>query len=355
MAPGLHAATYYVNPGGNDGNPGTPSAPMRTIQRAVDAAYAGDLVLVQDGWYGAENAYTGGDGAYNVATPVWLRHSGTPDAWITIKGEHKGGATLDCQMICDAYINLFNASYIAITDLVITGGYKEAIHTDDAAHHIFIAGNRFEYIANRATWTTYGNSAIYTSASCHDFLIYANTFHDIGRTAGPVSYDHGLYLHGYNYQILDNVFYNIKAGWSIQLADGLANVEIANNTFAYGNPNLNGQIVMWEHQSNVTIQNNIFYNPLGAAINRSQSSIDGCTITQNLVSGTDQIITDGGGCSVWSNQSNDPQFVNPGGVDFHPQPWSPAVGAGSSLAEVPTDMDARHRPWNTSLGAFEPY
>ncbi len=61
-----------------------------------------------------------------------------PGAWITIKAEHKGAAVLDCEMLCDSYINLYNASYILIQDLVITRGYKEADPQQrrGASHHI---------------------------------------------------------------------------------------------------------------------------------------------------------------------------------------------------------------------------
>jgi parallel beta-helix repeat protein len=43
--------TLHVSPTGDDANPGTPGAPLRTIQRAADLAQAGDLVLVKPGVY----------------------------------------------------------------------------------------------------------------------------------------------------------------------------------------------------------------------------------------------------------------------------------------------------------------
>jgi len=44
--------TLYVSPTGNDGNPGTsPGAAVRTIQRAANLAFAGDLVLIAPGVY----------------------------------------------------------------------------------------------------------------------------------------------------------------------------------------------------------------------------------------------------------------------------------------------------------------
>ncbi|HEX8832590.1 MAG TPA: DUF1565 domain-containing protein, partial [Abditibacteriaceae bacterium] len=65
------AATYYVAPQGNDAGPGTSlKAPLRTIQKAVDAAQPGDTILVRGGTY-----------RETVSTP----RSGTATAPITIQ------------------------------------------------------------------------------------------------------------------------------------------------------------------------------------------------------------------------------------------------------------------------------
>lgn len=48
-----HAAQtiYYVSAIGVDSNPGTSSAPFRTIQKAVNMAAAGDTMIVSAGTY----------------------------------------------------------------------------------------------------------------------------------------------------------------------------------------------------------------------------------------------------------------------------------------------------------------
>ncbi|UUU20102.1 right-handed parallel beta-helix repeat-containing protein [Streptomyces sp. DSM 40750] len=51
-SPSAYAATsLYVATNGNDSNAGTLSAPLRTIQRAVDLAQAGDTILIRGGTY----------------------------------------------------------------------------------------------------------------------------------------------------------------------------------------------------------------------------------------------------------------------------------------------------------------
>src|SRR3954468_23274949 len=44
-------STYYVSTTGGDANPGTLAAPFKTIQRAANAASAGDTVIVRAGTY----------------------------------------------------------------------------------------------------------------------------------------------------------------------------------------------------------------------------------------------------------------------------------------------------------------
>jgi hypothetical protein len=359
MAAYSNAAVYYVDAQGDDSNPGSTSAPFRTLMRGAGAAGPGDTVLVRDGIYGHENAITGGDDPNALqASPVVLKNSGTPDAWIIIRAEHKWGATLDCEMQCDAYVDLKNASYIQIQDFVITGGYKEGIHSNDAAHNIILRGNRIEFIANRSTSTRFGLSGMYTNPNCHDFLIDGNVFHDIGRT-DMNQLDHALYLRGSNFTVINNVFYNIGRGWSIQMADGLSNVVIANNTFVFPNEsNRGGQIMMWNTQSNIVIRNNVFYRPVGYAIARYRSSVSNCAIDHNLVFGAFTVMADSNGCTLDStNQIGaDPMFVNAWipPYDFHLQAASPAIGVGVLASGVTVDFDGTPRASDSApdIGAF---
>jgi len=349
-------SAYYVDVNGDDSASGSADAPFHTLMRGVRAAGPGDTVIVRDGTYDHVNAVTGGDDSSFNASPVILYNSGTPSAWITIQAEHKWGAILDCEMQCDSYINLFNASYIVIEGFVIARGYKEGIHSNDAAHHIILRRNRIEYIANRPSSTNLGLDGMYTNPSCHDFIIDGNIFHDIGRT--DVSWlDHGLYLRGSNFSIINNIFYNIAHGWAIQMADGLNNVLVANNTFALPNGGP-GQILFWDTLSYVTIENNIFYNPVGPPLSRFQASINFCRVDHNLVFGTDSFFFDSAGCALSNNLIGaDPGFVDPNrsAYDFHVRADGAGVDAGAEVPGVSSDFDGVARPQGaaTDIGAFE--
>ena len=50
-AGGSQATEFFVATSGNDANPGTPAAPLRTIQRAADLAQPGDAITVHEGVY----------------------------------------------------------------------------------------------------------------------------------------------------------------------------------------------------------------------------------------------------------------------------------------------------------------
>ena len=357
---------YYVATYGNDLLDGSSEGPFRTLARAAKAARAGDTVIVRDGIYGHEDAVTGGDfgpDSDNNRSPVKLENSGNLGAWIAFRAEHKWGAILDCEMLCDAYFDLYNSSYIVIQDFVITGGFKEGIHSNDAAHHVVIRGNRIENIANRSSASPYGRDGLYTGPNCHDFLIEGNVFHDIGRT-DPSNLDHALYLRGDDFTVVNNIFYNIQRGYAMQLADGLNNILIANNTFAFPRPgsDLSGHIMLWRAQNNLTIRNNIFYGQVEvpAAVVRYLSVVNNCTIDHNLVFGASAVLYTGllnlGDCALNANGTGaDPQFLDSMRFDFHLMPGSPALDSAVELPGLITDFDGVLRPQGAAydIGAFE--
>jgi len=203
-----------------------------------------------------------------------------------------------------------------------------------------------------------GRDGIYLNSTEYNFTFDGNIFHDIGRTSGQTQlhFDHGIYSHADNMTIINNIFYNMNRGWSIQLADGASNWLVANNTFANGNANgESGQIMFWGSNTGINIRNNIFYRPNGYAMTRYAATIS-CTFDHNLIYGVTGVMSDPTGCSVGANQTGvDPKFVNASANDFHLQSGSPAVDSGMTLAAVTTDIDGNARPQGSAfdLGARE--
>lgn len=99
--------TFYVAPTGNDANPGSTSAPWRTLQRAADAVQPGDLVIVRAGTYEGMNLTT----------------SGTPTNRITFAADpgvlvNKRPASVTSYT--HGTMNLEGASYIGIYGFTVT-------------------------------------------------------------------------------------------------------------------------------------------------------------------------------------------------------------------------------------------
>jgi hypothetical protein len=356
------AATYYVGTNGNDSNAGTQSSPFRHLSKGAAVARAGDTVIVLDGTYDNE-------GVVSPGYVVTLYYSGTAGNPITFKAQNRGGAILDAMntsttTTCNgaySYFNLYNASYIVIQGFVIQHGCNEAFHSNDAAHDITIRWNEVRNIANHTATDQIGRDGIYINSSQYNFTFDGNVWHDIGRTDGitPLHFDHGIYSHATNTTIVNNIFYNMNRGWSIQLADGASNWLIANNTFAFQDANgETGQIMFWGNNPNITVRNNIFYNPAGYALTRYAATMTGCSLDHNLVYGASGMISDATGCTQSTNQVGaNPQFANASSApyDFHVKAGGPGIDAGVNQSAVPYDFDGTARPQGSSTdeGAFE--
>src|SRR5439155_5411161 len=204
-------------------------------------------------------------------------------------------------------------------------------------NHIHNIGNRFDS-------SDYGIEGFYSDVPSHDITFDGNMFNDIGRTGGlPYpNHDHGIYSHGTNGTVINNIFYNLTKGWSIQLVDNATNWLIANNTFAFPNPGRDGQIILYGGNnggtatvSKTTIRNNIFYQPSNYAIVTNNSvPLNGCTIDHNIVYGATAVIDEPAWCSMSSNQvGSNPMLVNTSTApyDFHLQSSSPAIDAGVAV------------------------
>ena len=357
------AATYYVATTGSDSNPGTASAPFRHLSKGAAAATnPGDTVIVMDGTYDNE-------GQIDPNYVVTLNFSGAGGNPITFKAQNRGKAVLDSMntatgTTCNgaySYFNLRNAAFIVIQGFVIQRGCHEGIHSNDSAHDITIRWNEIKNIANHTQTDQIGQDGIYLNNTEYNFILDGNLFHDIGRTDGQtlLHFDHGIYSHAQNMTIINNIFYNMNRGFSIQIADGASNWLVANNTFAFGNANGEaGDIMFWNTNSNITVRNNIFYNPNVSAITRFSATISGSAFDHNLVYGVSTIISDVTGFTIGINQIGaNPLFVNASTApyDFHAQAGGAGIDAGVNLSTVLSDFDVVTRPQgpSTDVGAYE--
>ena len=351
--------SYYVDAGaGNDGNPGDSANPFKTVQQAADVVNPGDVVVVRNG------VYTGGSNAV-----LSIGRGGTAANWVVFRAQNKWGAILDgqgspgVQGVSDAGVNI-SASYVRVEGFEIRWVWHDGV--DMAANNLQLTGNHIHHVGGFCLDGSQGISAI--AADANNLVIEQNLIHDIGRL-GPGEYgcsptntywqnhDHGVYLSATNVIIRNNVFYNITHGWSLHLYSGSVDqASIVNNTFAFPNPNRDGQIVIAEPLTNSLIANNVFYQPTTAGIAMSGGSMSNVTVANNLTS--NGVVWTGGATGVtFSNNldNTDPKLVNPSTFDFHLQAGSAAIGAGMNLPAVLNDFDGVSRPQGAGwdIGAFE--
>lgn len=363
-----HAGTYYVSTSGSDSNPGTASAPFRHVSQGAAAAHAGDTVIVMNGTYDNEGQVADPN---NVGAVVTMTNSGSAGAPITIEAQNRGGAILNAassvqsSLGCYAawsYFDLSYVSYVTIQGFVIENACLNGIRANGNAHDLTIRWNEIRNIGN---WnnpaTTLSPSGMYLNRSEYNITFDGNTFHDIGGGAN-VNQQHAIYTQASNVRIINNVFYNQVHGWDIQ-ASGSSGLYIANNTFAFPNPNRQGQIILWDDGianslQNIVIEDNIFYQPQTYAVVTELDgggSIGGCSISYNLTT-TGATYDNGSNCSQTANLTNtNPDFVNASGYDFRLQSGSPAIDSGMNNSYTAIDGDDISRPVDSfyDRGAYE--
>ena len=365
--------TYYVDSiKGNDANSGLSGAPFQSIQQAANVVAPGDTVIVKDGVYTATGSSIVGN----------LSRGGTLSGWVTFKSEHKWGAHLNgsSNTLNSGFLIGPNLSYVKIQDFEIFGFFNAGItfpSGSNFSNHIEISGNNIHDIGRVCSDSAYGLDGIWVSPNSSSILIDKNIFHDIGRFAAGENgcatttgyyqnHDHGVYVEGVlGITIVNNVFYNIKAGWGVHFWNGdnlvnpivTTNALVANNTFAYANPYRDGQIILAAPGvTNSIIENNIFYSPRTAGILVSAGTYANVVVKNNIVYGG--VINSGSVTGiVFSNnlEKTDPVVFKPYLYDFHLESSSPAIYAGVSVSQVTDDFDGNPRPAGPSndIGAYE--
>jgi len=175
--------------------------------------------------------------------------------------------------------------------------------------------------------------------------------------------------------IRNNVIYNIKQGWAIQVwPKSRAHMNILNNTVAFSNQYKGklGAIVMWAPSSggmqvsDSIIANNIFYQVntaaiwMGGASKKEPMRFANVRISNNVISNgvllsTEENVAASSLILADNLEKTDPKFADPAAFDFHLRSDSPAINAGLALSGVANDYDGRARPRGglMDIGAYE--
>jgi hypothetical protein len=378
---------YHVSLTGSDSNPGSEARPFRTIQKAADSVKPGDTVLVDDGVY----TYSGPNNCRGKVV-VCVSRGGAPDNWVVFRSRNKRGAKIDGEngKAGAGFVAHDGASYVRIQDFEVTGlanvdGSAGGIDLFDGGSHLQVIGNHIHNIGRVCTNTSNGQNGVFIEAD--NVLVEANLIHDVGRLAPGArgcwpsneywkNHDHGVYHDGGDHvTIRNNIIYNIKQGWAIQVwPKSRAHMNILNNTIAFGNQHKGklGAIVMWAPSaggmkvSDSTIANNVFYGVNTAAIwmggdgEKESMRFANVRISNNMISNGVLLSTedniDVSGLVLANNlEKTDPKFADPAAFDFHLRSDSPAIDGGLTLSGIANDYDGRVRPagGGMDIGAYE--
>ena len=280
---------------GNDANPGTASAPFKSIARAAGIAGAGARIFVRPGVYGP--AFTG------EVLPIAL--GSLPQQGLELRGLGPPGAVV---------IDLAGAADIVFQIDVQAAG-----------------GRLTNLTFTRADTTQWWTHVIDTISAACPFEIDRCAFHQVNRGIvvwGASAAVVGLKIH-------DNLFFDLANDAIDEFGAGCAN-EIAHNTIAgtAGSANLVGILT---EGAQTLVRNNLITD-----------------MRDGIVTGASSPAASFAGNDCWNNARNwsgaitarppgnyrvDPRYVSRAGRDFHLQSTSPLIEAGASGAVRRADLD----------------
>jgi len=392
-------STYYVDSSAcNDSFPGSATQPWCTIGHAASVMVPGDTVIVRAGRY------------HESVVP----RSGAAGAYITYQAQP--GAVLDGTGTTAQAFDINNVAYLNIAGFEVTN-YKNprpagnSVNIHGTSHNIILSNllvhDNWDGIImqDTANQIAIGSSEVYNSRygvgfenTVHDIVIDGVSSHNNSELyIGPVSsYQNGDGFSDdagtYNLTISNSIAYgNQDSGFDIRAVNfSCTNCKSYNNVkygfrlwdnggpytmingLAYGNgwfplmfqqlgpvtylynctfvnsPGDRGYAID-QPASNLVIRNTIFSGFTSGMSNGTLTGIDDDYSLYFTASGTL-------GYTMGAHSLKaDPLFVSPSSGDYHLQAESPAIDAGTTLAQVTADLDGISRPQGAAydIGTYE--
>jgi len=357
------AATYYVATTGSDGNPGTLTAPFRTLGQGVSVLRPGDTLYVRAGTYTASSqlqSIPSGSSwavpvtiaAYPGETPVLVAESDWQVIWLDTGTSYIviDGFMMDATGGWDGikiekdthHIRIQNSEikYAPCNGILVSGNEHEFINVkvhengmscpggELGLHHGIYAGTQRTLIERSEFYRNggWGVHVYHTFGGVDGNIVRNNRIYDNGQSGrGP-----GMILSSGNGNIAyNNILWGNRRG-GIQIDYGVTNAQVYNNT-VYGNDGFGG-VYIGQYSSGADVRNNIVHNNSGGVL-------------------TD----DGVNTTLSNNLTTNPHVINAVAGDFRLQADSPAIDAGLVLPAVPTDIEGISRPQGSGydLGAYE--
>jgi hypothetical protein len=330
--------TFYVSTSGSDSNPGTPTAPWRTIQKALNVLQPGQQALVRGGTYTQD---------------LVMSRAGTASAPITVAAYPGETVVLHAASTSgDTYPIQITGSYFRLHGFVIenaVGTSSADVYFWGSANHIELSGNEIRYGQDQAIFSDDTTSSLY---------LLGNRIHDNGWNHVTGQHQsHGIYIEGANDLIANNVIYNHPYGFGIQIYPANHDTIVVDNTIANS---AHSSIVVGGSGGvyNITIRDNILYGDDWGVEVDSTCPTGAVAVDHNVIYAYRVTPIEAGCSKVDASGGNtlaDPLFLNYAGRDLHLQSGSTAIDQASSAWSETSDADGRGRPQGAGpdIGAFE--
>jgi hypothetical protein len=347
---------FYVSPAsGSDANPGTITAPWKTLQKAFDALQPGQIAYLRAGTYGA------------FCSSSSFSRAGTAAAPITVRGYPGERAVLHGQIRLEG-------SYFRLAHVVVEGpscgtwgaatqqGENLVLMVPGTTHHVEVSNSEVYHSGWHAGIAAGGD----------DIWILNNYIHDNGGFNDPGQYNtsHGIYYHdGTRGVVANNILeHNRAKGLSARYSGN--HIIVANNTVV-GNGRSGIDLAEnthdWIFANNIVVNNGNVNDGVGIHTSGSSGGTTHIEINNmfwnNGVSGTSNWDTD---ATITNNKVADPRLVSPVSSvpstthqaysnDYHLGSGSPALGFATAAYLVPFALDGLCRPQGggPDLGAYE--
>jgi parallel beta-helix repeat protein len=319
--------TYYVDPKGKDGGPGTTARPWRTLDRAARELEPGDVVLVRSGTY-----------PENVA----IARSGTEAAPIAIRAAPGDEPRLTGRL-------KVQADHVRVSGFAIEG--RTVTNPTDVA--VYVSGADDVWIMQNEV-TRAGQSGIFVGDGSRRTRIISNWIHENGRND---FLDHGIYVENADGTLIANNLISSNVGYGLQLYPNADDSLVMQNTIVRNGRS--GVIVGGEEttaDSNTIANNIVCFNGeqgirtfWGGPVGRANVA------SNNLVYGNPEGGVVGAGLRASNTLNEHPGFADPVLGEYELRADSPAVDRARGPNTMPYDRDGRRRPQGEApdLGAFE--
>jgi hypothetical protein len=347
------AAVHYVDANGTHPTPPYTNwaKAARDIQDAVNAAAAGDTIMVTNGVY---------PGTVNVTNPLALVSVNGPQ-FTTIDG----GGTVQCISLADnASLSGFTVANGYNWNYATSYGYGGGVYCASAnvfLTNCIIIGNRADYGGG-----AYGGTLYYCTLS-------GNLANGGGGACGSRLYNCSLgnnsaWLRRYVWGSPPKWYYSPGAGGGAHSCI-LYNCKLTGNSANGGGGAVGGTLYNCTLSGNRTTGYQIptptgYQNYPGSGGGASQGTLYNCivcsntaTLGANYAGGTlNYCCTAPLPSTGTGNITNDPVFVNAAGGDFHLESNSPCISAGNNdYVTTTTDFDGSPRiaGGTVDMGAYE--